>query len=57
MLAHAIAHTMEDEENVEDDVLLSTFVSKLKEIKTTLNIGEVQEEGHEDEGELKPLWF
>lgn len=43
MLADAVAHTMEDEENVEDGVLLSTFFSRLRRRETTLtpNIGKV----------------
>jgi len=51
VLADAVAHTMEDEENAEDDVLLSTFVSRLRSRKMTLtpHIGEVQEEENEEE--------
>ena len=51
VLADAVEHTVEDEENVEDDVLLSTFNSRLRKRKTTPSTSEVQTEGHEDEEE------
>jgi len=46
VLADAVAHTVEDEENAEDEVLLSTFFSGLRKRKTTLSTSEVQEEGY-----------
>ena len=46
VLADVVEHSMEDEENAEDDVLLSTFVSGLRKRKTTLSTGEFQEGGH-----------
>lgn len=51
VLPDATKNTIEDEENVEDDVLLSTFVSKLRKRKMTLSTGEVQAEHHEDDEE------
>jgi len=42
---------MENEENVEDDILLSTFVSKLRKKKLTPRTSKVQTEGHEDKEE------
>jgi len=51
VLADAATHIMEDEENVEDNVLLLTFVSRLRKRKMTPSTGEVQTKGHEDEEE------
>jgi len=51
VLVDAAAHAVEDEENAEDDILLSTFVSRLRKRKMTPSTGEVQAEGHEDEEE------
>jgi len=41
MLANVAAHIVENEENAEDDILLSTFVSELRKKKTTSSISEV----------------
>lgn len=38
LLVDATTHIVEDDENTEDDIFLSTFVSKLRKRKTTLNI-------------------
>ena len=51
VLANAVAHTMVNEENVEDDISLSTFVRRLRKRKTTPSVGEVQADGHEDDEE------
>lgn len=57
VLIDILAHTVEDEENVEDDVPLLTFISKLRSRKTTptLNTNEVQAKEDEEEEHEEPL--
>jgi len=50
VLANVVTHTVENEENVEDDILFSTF-RKLTKKKMTSSTSEVHVEGHEDEEE------
>lgn len=56
VLADAVAHTVEDEENAEHDVLFSIFVSRLRSRKTMLtpNTSEVQVEEDEEEQHEEP---
>jgi len=56
VLADVVVHTVEDEANVEEDVVLSTFVSRLRSRKTmsTLTTSEFQAEEHKEEKHEEP---
>lgn len=49
VLADAATHTVVRKEKIEEEILLVTFVHKLRKRKTTPSAGEVQEKGHEDD--------